>query len=165
MNDFASSRRSLDRFVVRIADLMPRFMQAALVEERTLLSSGLVTVPQLWALAHLDRGGPCPMSALAQALRLTPPTATCLVDRLAAMRLVRRQAEPRDRRVVRLALSPRGRRLMAGFRVQKRKSARRHFSALSEPERETFLLVLEKLVRQAEDGEEAARQKKRRKSG
>lgn len=162
MNPSASSRRSLERFVARVADLMPRFMQAALVEERTLLSSGLVTVPQLWALAHLERGGPCPMSALARALRLTPPTATCLVDRLAALRLVRRQSDPRDRRVVRLTLAPRGRRLMASFRVEKRNSARRHFSALSEPERETFLYVMEKLVRQAEAGEEAARPKRRK---
>ena len=57
MNAPVPSPRSLDRFLDRLSELMPRFMQAALLEERTLLSSGLVTLPQLWALAHLDRGG------------------------------------------------------------------------------------------------------------
>lgn len=150
MNSPVPSPRSLDRFLDRLSELMPRFMQAALLEERTLLSSGLVTLPQLWALAHLDRGGACRASNLARALRLTPPTVTALVDRLAALRLVCRHADPRDRRVVRVELTPLGRRRMAEFHAEKRKSARRHFGALSVRDRDTYLAVLAKLVRQAE---------------
>ncbi|MBU1694150.1 MAG: MarR family transcriptional regulator [Verrucomicrobia bacterium] len=153
MKTRAPSRHSLDRFADRLADAMPRFTQIVLREERNFLAAGLVTVPQLWALLHLDAGGACTMTSMARALRLTPPTATSLVDRLVALRLVQRRPLPGDRRVIRLEMTPRGRRLLSEFHADRRKSARRYFAAVSERERNTFLAVLEKLVNEATSAE------------
>jgi DNA-binding MarR family transcriptional regulator len=46
------------------------------------------------------------MGELAAVLRVRPPTASKTVSRLAALRLVERQAEPDDARVVRVRLTP-----------------------------------------------------------
>ena len=60
-------------------------------------------------LALLSGGGGLPMSAVAEATMLPPPTLTKRVDRLVAANLVHRRVDDTDRRRVLVLLAPRGR--------------------------------------------------------
>lgn len=137
---------NLDAFTRRLVDVMPRFIMALLRAERSLISRGVITVPQVWTLLCLEETGSCSMHELARALRLTPPTVTSLVGRLVKFGLVGREPAPGDRRVVRAAITVKGAALLKNLRRDKRKAARRLFAAVPPPERTAFLRVLENMV-------------------
>jgi len=71
-----------------------------------------VTLTQYRSLVVLASRGPQGVAALAEAVAVTPPTASRLVDRLVRKGLVRRRTDRRDRRQVRIGLTEAGRRLV-----------------------------------------------------
>jgi DNA-binding MarR family transcriptional regulator len=68
-----------------------------------------LTGPQLWALWELGQGGSLALKTLAARMHLHPSTVVGVVDRLSEKGLVVRSEDPRDRRRVCLALTPKGR--------------------------------------------------------
>lgn len=71
-----------------------------------------VTLTQYRTLVVLCSRGPQGMAALAEALSVTPPTASRLCERLVRKGLVRRRTDRNDRRQVRIAPTVSGRRLV-----------------------------------------------------
>jgi len=71
-----------------------------------------VTLTQYRSLVVLASRGPQGVAALAEAVSVTPPTASRLVDRLIRKGLVRRRMDRHDRRQVRIGLTEAGRRLV-----------------------------------------------------
>jgi DNA-binding MarR family transcriptional regulator len=80
-----------------------------------------VTLPQYRALVVLASRGPQKVAALAEALDVTPPTATRMVDRLVKKGLVRRRSSQSDRREVRVSLTQAGRSLVAQVTARRRR--------------------------------------------
>ncbi|WP_433791254.1 MarR family transcriptional regulator [Actinoplanes sp. CA-252034] len=80
------------------------------------------TVPpaQLRVLTIVAANRHTNMSRLAEALDVVPSSASRLCDRLEATGLLRRVADPRDRREVRLLLTSASRRLLADLRERRR---------------------------------------------
>ena len=68
-----------------------------------------VTLTQYRSLVVLASRGPQGVASLAEAVAVTPPTASRLVDRLVRKGLVRRRADRHDRRQVRIGLTEAGR--------------------------------------------------------
>jgi DNA-binding MarR family transcriptional regulator len=68
--------------------------------------------PQLSALSVIVYAGPITLGALAAAEQVRPPTMTRLIAAMEAAGLVTRQPDAADRRVVRIAATPAGRRLL-----------------------------------------------------
>ncbi len=71
-----------------------------------------VTLTQYRSLVVLASRGPQGVAALAEAVAVTPPTASRLVDRLVRKGLVRRRRDPHDRRQVHVGLTKAGRGLV-----------------------------------------------------
>jgi len=71
-----------------------------------------VTLTQYRSLVVLASRGPQGVASLAEAVAVTPPTASRLVDRLVRKGLVRRRADRHDRRQVRIGLTESGRHLV-----------------------------------------------------
>lgn len=67
--------------------------------------------PQLWALRLLDKEPRQSLGGLAQRMYAHPSTVSGIVDRLVERGAITRVVDRRDRRGVRLSLTPRGRRL------------------------------------------------------
>lgn len=65
-----------------------------------------LTSPQLWALKVLFEHAPLRVNELAQRMYLHPSTVVGIVDRLEHHGLVKRQRETRDRRAVKVSLTP-----------------------------------------------------------
>jgi DNA-binding MarR family transcriptional regulator len=70
-----------------------------------------LTTQQLWLLAKLTEDDGVPIGTLAEALQCHSSNVTGMVDRLEARGLVVRKADPDDRRVKLVALTPQGREL------------------------------------------------------
>lgn len=81
---------------------------------------GSISTAQVRTLVHLAQYGPQTMGELAEGMRISMASATGLVKPLCAAGLVDRSRDPRDRRVVRVGLSPQAReladRILAGWR-------------------------------------------------
>ena len=101
------------------------------------------------ALATIEREGPLTPSALADRERIQRPTATRAVARLEAAGLVSRTADPADRRVVRVAITPDGAALLKRTRSRKNQYLARRLRGLSADERATLAeaaALLERLL-------------------
>lgn len=135
-----------ERFGQRVVTLLPQMIRGFARRESNYLSRGKITLPQLWVLEHLSRASDRPMNELARFLGISRPAATGLADRLIAQGLVRRREDPRDRRVVRVNLTPKGRKIQANLWEQKRRMLVEVFGKISPPDRAQYLATLERVV-------------------
>jgi len=112
-------------------------------------ASGL-PAPQLSALSVIVFGGPITLGALADAEQVRPPTITRLVDRLEAAGLVNRVPDPADRRIARVAATPKGVKLLHDGRRRRVASLAISLRELPAKERADLaraVPILEKVVR------------------
>lgn len=89
-------------------------------ESARLAQSPAVPPAQLRVLTIISRATHTNMSRLAEALDVVPSSASRLCDRLEATGLLRRVPDPRDRREVRLLLTPAAQRLLDELRERRR---------------------------------------------
>lgn len=121
-------------------------------------ASGL-SGPRLSALSVLVYAGPLPLGALARAEQVKPPSMSRLVAGLEADGLVRRTADPADARVVLLAATAKGRRLLVQGRRRRVAALAEAVAALGAEERarlQAALDVLEQLGGRRPDAAGAA---------
>ena len=71
-----------------------------------------ITGPQLWALNTISKNEGLPLGELSKKMYLRPSTITGLVDRLEKKGYVARDRDQKDRRVVKIQLTPKGKALV-----------------------------------------------------
>jgi DNA-binding MarR family transcriptional regulator len=98
-----------------------------------------VTLTQYRTLVVLASRGPQSLAELAEAVDVTPPTATRMCDRLIKKGLVVRRHERGDRRLIRLTLAKNGRELVNAV-TQRRRAEITHLMAAVPPEQQTALV-------------------------
>lgn len=76
-----------------------------------------LTGPQLWAVKVVSESAPVSISEIARRMYLHPATVGGILDRLEAQGLVVRTRSPRDRRVVLVDLTQKGRSLLSATPV------------------------------------------------
>ncbi len=103
-----------------------------------------LTMAQARALRSLSHG-PLHMTEIAAHLEVVPRTVTPMVDGLEAAGLVRRRADPVDRRSVLVETTPGGRRLLSRLAEARRATAAQAFSSLSDAERRALSELLARL--------------------
>ncbi|HEU4349905.1 MAG TPA: MarR family winged helix-turn-helix transcriptional regulator [Actinoplanes sp.] len=94
----------------------------AVLEPARLAQSPAIPPTQLRVLTIIARNRHTNMNRLAEALDVVPSSASRLCDRLEATGLLRREPDPRDRREVRLLLTPAARRLLEDLRDRRRRA-------------------------------------------
>lgn len=140
------SRTAIEQFSRRMVVLLPRMFRGFVRRESNYLSRGKISIPQMSVLEILCREQDCPMNRLAKALGVTRPAATGLVDRLISQGLASRRGDPKDRRVIRVSVTPKGRRVFANIWDQKRRMITDVFGQIPAADRVHYLATLEKVV-------------------
>ena len=111
------------------------------------LSPWRITVPQASVLALLaEAGRPLPVTRLARLLLQESPSITSLVDRMCAGGLVERAKDPRDRRVVLVQLTRKGRKTHDDLRAKATSFSDELFGVLSADERAVLKALLQKFA-------------------
>jgi len=100
---------------------------------------GRLSLVHLNVLMTLEAEGPLPMGALAEAMDVSQASVTGIVDRMEQRDLVERQRGDEDRRVVRVALTDEGRRLISVLAAQRRDHMAQLLDDLSNEELAGFL--------------------------
>ena len=115
------------------------------VMENMLATQG-ITVPQALTLKALkDQDQMCKMSDLAAVRFLTPAAATGIVDRLIHLGLVERKFDQNDRRVILLALTPQGEKVMSAIESKIQAMMKRFYDGISKSDRAASLRMFRKL--------------------
>jgi DNA-binding MarR family transcriptional regulator len=83
-------------------------------------------------LKMLERHGPLPMSVMGKQLAIAKQNMTTLIDKLIGAELVERRKDAADRRVVRIAITPRGTRFLEQSRTALKRIIRRNLAELSD---------------------------------
>ena len=104
-----------------------------------------ITPAHLRALRMLARHGTMRLSELSDRLQIAPRTATEVVDALEARGLVRRRADPADRRAVLAEVTERGTGMLAEIRAARGTEAGRIFGRLGPADRAELARILGQL--------------------
>lgn len=101
---------------------------------------GRLSLVHVNVLFILEADGALPMRTLAEAMDVSQASATGIVDRMEQRGLVERQRDDEDRRVVRVAITDEGRRLIEGLAAQRRDHLARLLDELTDDELAAFLV-------------------------
>lgn len=101
-----------------------------------------LTQTQWRAIAYLSRMEGCRQNELAEVIEVRPITVCRLLDRLAALDLIERRADPGDRRATRLFLTARARAKVERLRAIADGISKRALTGVSAADREKLLDLL-----------------------
>lgn len=110
------------------------------------LSSEL-SVPEIQVIIFLGYKGPNRMSNIAAHMFASLSNMTVIVDKLVKKALVGRSRSPKDRRVVIIELTEKGKATYIKHRKIKLELSRRMLAALDEPDRKLFLGFIDQIIR------------------
>jgi len=117
------------------------------IAARSLADAGEeVTLTQYRSLVVLASRGPQGVAALAEAVAVTPPTASRLVDRLVKKGMVRRRTDRQDRRQVRIALTESGRHLIDAVSARRRQEIAALLAAIAPETQRSVVDALSQLA-------------------
>jgi len=129
-----------------IQELMRRW-RAVMVAARPHWGSIDLTLTQLHAVSTIARRQPLRVSDLARDLDVGLGAASALADRMARRGLVSRRADERDRRIVLLDVTTRGRRLLERLEQGRAEHVGRLIERMTPAERDALATVLRAFVR------------------
>ncbi len=141
-------------------DALRGMMMEATLFRRQQLQAHRLTMTQFFALNLLEGPERLRLTDLARHLELSHPAATNLVDALEGRRLVTRRREGKDRREIRVYLTPAGRTLLRRVHREFLTQARRMAGMISPDHRSVATEVLNDLrgsIRQLREGKPAFR--------
>lgn len=119
---FYPSRRAMDRPTL-ITELLEELTSHGPVKAMRYMRhwpGGRLSLVHLNVLFILEADGALPMRALAEAMDVSQASATGIVDRMEQRGLVERRRDDDDRRVVKVAATDEGRRLIEGLAAERR---------------------------------------------
>ena len=110
-----------------------------------------ITHTQIYVLNYLSKNDKCRMSDLGKHLGVTLGNVTGVVDRLLREGRVRRVSDPRDRRVVRVELTGKGKNLIENISKIKRESFGKFLGKLSNDDNKALLRSMQKVANSLEE--------------
>jgi len=138
------------RYDLRILQALRRIMRAVDLYSRKLLAGHKVTGPQLVCLLSVQEHEPVTLSAIARHVHLSPSTVTGILDRLEHKGLVRRERDLKDRRLVHVALTERGRELAVRAPSPLQDTLAEAMKGLPKTEQATIAASLDRIVEMME---------------
>jgi len=141
------SRLSLEAFADRAMELFSQLARGMVRHENNYLTRGAITLPQVWVLRCLSRQRECSMREIADFMKMGLSSVTGMVDRLVKQGLANRRRTERDRRLVFVDITAKGRKILKEILGQRRETTFNLFESLTAEERLTYLCILEKLVK------------------
>ena len=135
-----SARVKMDQMLDDIYNVMPLF-------HRTLLKPDNLSHNPMGSdfkvMGILMRHGPLPMSRICVWLGVSKPNMTAIINKLISEGRVERREDPKDRRIVEVALTAEGQKYIEECWQKGRESVRARLSTLSDEEKATLYKALE----------------------
>lgn len=133
-------------YELRILQAFRRIIRAVDLHSHKLATQHKITGPQLGCLLAIKENGPITSAKLAQKIILSPSTIVGIIDRLEEKKLVQRNRDSKDRRLIHIYITTAGEQLVAAAPSLLQDTLIRALSELPETEQISITLTLEKLV-------------------
>ncbi|MFQ6065778.1 MAG: MarR family winged helix-turn-helix transcriptional regulator [bacterium] len=104
-----------------------------------------ISLPEIFVLKQLSSKEKPTMSELGRSISMDPSTLTRTVDKLVEKEFVFRKPDPDDRRVVRVAMTAKGQKIIRRFEEQRRKHVESILRQMTSPERRDLLNIFKTL--------------------
>jgi DNA-binding MarR family transcriptional regulator len=111
------------------------------------VSNSQCTLLEFEALKYIKDYGRPHMREIARTFHVTPPAATLMIDGLVKAKLLARVLDPKDRRSVRVTITPKGKQLLERGMTNKAREIKKMFGILTPAERTHFVGVLKKIIK------------------
>lgn len=99
------------------------------------------------ALRYVNDNGKPLMRDVATHFSITPPAATLLIDGLVANKMMRRIVDLKDRRAVRIAMTPKGKQIFKSGIQERMKKIKEVFAVLNAKEQTELIRILGKIAK------------------
>jgi DNA-binding MarR family transcriptional regulator len=135
-------------FSAYTTSLWVRFLRFSLQSHKKLeedLAAAGLTPPQFYVLATIGYAGSLPFGEIGAKMMVTVSNLTGIVDRLEEKKLVLRQRDANDRRVVHVVLTERGAKLYKTAIPLFEKSVEKIFAGLAKPDQKDLSALFRKL--------------------
>lgn len=133
-------------FAKELTVLLPLLMRGILKRQSDEIAQGKITMPQYLVLDLIETRGALKMSEIAAVMSVSLPAMTGIVDRLHQTAMIERCYDPKDRRLIRINLSVKGRKMVHKIRKQREDTISDVFGQLTEQERRSYLKIIKKVV-------------------
>ena len=107
-----------------------------------------LTMPEAEILWFIGPEGSVTMKAIAEHLKITPPSVTSMVRALEEKDIVERRADPADRRTVSIVLSKKAKALYSAIKKKKDGVLKKMLSRLSEKEKKELERLISILIKE-----------------
>ncbi len=134
------------RYDLRTLQAFRRIIRAIDLHSHKLATQHRITGPQLGCLQAIKNHGPITSARLAQQIFLSPSTIVGIIDRLEEKKLVERNRDRKDRRLIHICITNAGEELVAKAPSLLQDTLIRALAELPETEQISITLTLEKLV-------------------
>jgi len=141
-----SESQPLERYDLRILRSMRKIIRAVDIYSRKLKGNHDITGPQLVCLLEIAEHGPITSSAISKNVHLSASTVVGILDRLEAKELINRERDTKDRRLVHVTVTDKGRELADAAPSPLQDSLAEALRDLPELEQAAIALSLEKIV-------------------
>lgn len=139
--------KSLYEFGKEMSHFMPKFLSALMKKQAKTLITPEVTIPQMISLSILKAEGRLKMSQIAKNLGVTTSAATGLIGRMIKSNLVKRIMDKKDRRIINIEMSDKGRRIIDNIQKERYKMMMDIFGKFKPIERKRYLDTIKKIYR------------------
>ena len=130
-NKLIMKKTSLNRFASQVVDVMPLMVREFAKREDNDFARGKISCPQMVALHHTAQRGRVTVSEISRILNISKSSASVLLDRLVRQKLMTRRQDDRDRRIVWVAVTGQGKKVVSQILSQKRRSVKAVFGPLT----------------------------------
>lgn len=137
------SNLTLEQFADRLGEIMQELMRASVKDQANIFAKMNLSMSQFMMLSLLCKRGTSRMSDLAGVLNVTTAALTGIADKLVREGYVVRSSDPKDRRVVMISCTVKGKKIVRELEDHRKGHIIRMFGAISEKEREDYLNILE----------------------
>lgn len=136
----------MERQLDHISQVMQRMFRAISRMSRVGCDETELTPAQSFLLANLEALGPMGMAELRQMSGAAQSTMSEMIGRLARLGFVHKKPLPEDRRTVRVAISARGRAMLAQRQAEMRRRQHKVMNRLTADEQARYIAALETLA-------------------
>jgi DNA-binding MarR family transcriptional regulator len=105
-------------------------------------------ISQIDTLSYIVEKGNPSMKEIANYLNITPPSATAIIETMQKKKLVTRVVNDKDRRTIRIALTPKAWKFFKSFHERKFTIFTKMLSRLHENEQKQLIKILTKLIKE-----------------
>lgn len=143
---------TLSQFADKVMELIPVIMREYVKHQVDEFDKLKITMPQFFVLELVNRQGEAKMSDLAKFVNVTTAAMTGIVERLFKNGYVLRVAEPEDRRIIKIRLTPKGAKVVRDMTQKRKDITINMFGAITQEEREEYLKILTRVHEHLKDG-------------